>query len=62
MPLFVQQQQMISMDPPRHDRLKQLVGKAFTPNRIASHEAHVRKIVNGGARSGGGPRAVRPRA
>jgi cytochrome P450 len=44
-PLDVQRLQMISMDPPRHDRLKQLVGKAFTPKRIAEHETHVRAIV-----------------
>lgn len=46
-PLDVQRLQMISMDPPRHDRLKQLVGKAFTPKRIAEHEEHVRGIVTG---------------
>lgn len=46
-PLDVQRLQMISMDPPRHDRLKQLVGKAFTPKRIAEHEDHVRGIVTG---------------
>lgn len=46
-PLDVQRLQMISMDPPRHDRLKQLVGKAFTPKRVAEHEAHVRSIVTG---------------
>jgi cytochrome P450 len=44
-PLDIQRLQMISMDPPRHDRLKQLVGKAFTPKRIAEHETHVRAIV-----------------
>ena len=44
-PLDVQRLQMISMDPPRHDRLKQLVGRAFTPKRIAEHEDHVRAIV-----------------
>jgi cytochrome P450 len=44
-PLDVQRLQMISMDPPRHDRLKQLVGRAFTPRRIAEHEDHVRAIV-----------------
>ncbi|MEA2167785.1 MAG: hypothetical protein QOF76_1085 [Solirubrobacteraceae bacterium] len=44
-PLDVQRLQMISMDPPRHDRLKQLVGKAFTPRRINEHEVHVREIV-----------------
>ncbi len=44
-PLDIQRLQMISMDPPRHDRLKQLIGKAFTPKRIAEHEHHVRDIV-----------------
>lgn len=44
-PLDIQRLQMISMDPPRHDRLKKLVGKAFTPGRIAAHEDHVRAIV-----------------
>jgi cytochrome P450 len=44
-PLDVQRLQMISMDPPRHDRLKQIVGKAFTPKRIAEHEDHIRAIV-----------------
>lgn len=44
-PLDVQRLQMISMDPPRHDRLKQLVGKAFTPKRINEHEHAVRDIV-----------------
>ncbi len=47
MPLDVQRLQMISMDPPRHDRLKQLVGKAFTPKRVADHEAAIRAIVTG---------------
>lgn len=46
-PLDLQRLQMISMDPPRHDRLKQLVGKAFTPRRIAAHEDAVRAIVRG---------------
>lgn len=45
-PLELQRQQMISMDPPRHDRLKKIVGKAFTPKRIAEHEDHIRAIVN----------------
>lgn len=44
-PLDVQRLQMISMDPPRHDRLKKLVGSAFTPKRIAGHEDDVRAIV-----------------
>ncbi len=44
-PLDVQRLQMISMDPPRHDRLKKLVGSAFTPKRIAGHEDDVRAII-----------------
>jgi cytochrome P450 len=44
-PLDVQCQQMISMDPPRHDRLKKIVGRAFTPKRIAEHEDAIRAIV-----------------
>lgn len=44
-PLDIQRLQMISMDPPRHSRLKKIVGKAFTPVRIAQHEDHIRKIV-----------------
>ena len=60
-PLDVQRLQMISMDPPRHDRLKQLVGKAFTPKRIAEHETHVREIVRDDARPARRPRALRSR-
>lgn len=44
-PLDIQRLQMISMDPPRHSRLKKIVGKAFTPVRIAQHEDHIRQIV-----------------
>jgi cytochrome P450 len=45
-PLDVQRMQMISMDPPRHDRLKALVSKAFTPDRVAEHETHVSQIIS----------------
>lgn len=45
-PLDVQRLQMISMDPPRHDRLKALVTKAFTPDRVAEHEDHINEIVS----------------
>ena len=38
--------QMISMDPPRHDRLKALVSKEFTPETIAEHERHVSQIIS----------------
>jgi len=45
-PLEAQQQQMISMDPPRHDRIKALFQRGFTPRRIAEHEERIRAIVN----------------
>jgi cytochrome P450 len=46
-PLDVQRLQMISMDPPRHDRLKALVTKAFTPDRVAHHEDAISQIISG---------------
>ena len=46
-PLEMQQQQMISMDPPRHDRIKALFQRGFTPRRIAEHEERIRAIVTG---------------
>jgi cytochrome P450 len=45
-PLEGQRQQMISMDPPRHDRIKALFQRGFTPKRIAEHEERIRGIVN----------------
>jgi cytochrome P450 len=45
-PLDLQTQQMISMDPPRHDRLKALVIKEFTPEKVAEHEEHIKRIIN----------------
>ncbi len=45
MALEIQTQQMISMDPPRHDRVKAIFQKAFTPKRIASHEPMIRQIT-----------------
>jgi cytochrome P450 len=45
-PLEGQQQMMISMDPPRHDRIKALFQRGFTPKRIAEHEERIRGIVN----------------
>src|SRR6201997_3940736 len=44
-PLDIQRQQMISMDPPRHDRLKALVIKAFTPEMVALHEDAIKQII-----------------
>jgi cytochrome P450 len=36
---------MIFLDPPRHDRLRKLVSRAFTPRRIAELEPFVRDIT-----------------
>ena len=44
-PLEAQQQMMISQDPPRHDRLKALFQRGFSPRRIAEHEERIREIV-----------------
>jgi cytochrome P450 len=35
----------IGMDPPKHDRLKQLFQRGFTPKRIAEHEDRIREIT-----------------
>ena len=35
---------MIFMDPPRHDELRRLVNRAFTPRRVASLEARTREL------------------
>lgn len=44
-PLDLMRMQPIAMDPPRHDRMKALFQQAFTPRRIAAHEAVIRAIV-----------------
>jgi cytochrome P450 len=36
---------IIMMDPPRHDRMRRLVSRAFTPRRIAAWEPVVRRVV-----------------
>jgi len=36
---------MILMDPPRHDRLRKLVSRAFTPRRVAEMEPFVRRLA-----------------
>ncbi len=46
-PLALQRLMMISQDPPRHDRLKALVQRAFTPKRALDHTERMRDIING---------------
>ena len=35
----------IGMDPPKHDRIKGLFQRGFTPKRIAEHEPAIRQIA-----------------
>ena len=44
-PLELQTSQFIAMDPPKHDRLKTLFQRGFTPKRIADHEDDIRAIA-----------------
>jgi cytochrome P450 len=46
-PLDIQRLQLISMDPPRHDRLKALVIKEFTPEAVGAHQGGVNHIISG---------------
>jgi cytochrome P450 len=45
--LEMQQAMFIGMDPPKHDRLKALFQRGFTPKRIAEHEGEIRAITVG---------------
>src|SRR3954453_763465 len=45
MPLQLIRAMFIGMDPPKHDRLKNLFQKGFTPKRIAEHEERIREIT-----------------
>jgi cytochrome P450 len=47
MPLQLIQAMFIGMDPPKHDRLKGLFQRGFTPKRIADHSDEIREIVVG---------------
>src|SRR3954471_13228531 len=44
-PLELSRAMFIGMDPPKHDRVKQLFQKGFTPKRIAEHQDAIRAIV-----------------
>src|ERR1700682_5084083 len=45
LPLELQQAMFIGMDPPKHDRIKALFQRGFTPKRIAEHEERIRAIA-----------------
>lgn len=42
----VQGRMLITMDPPRHVRLRRLVNKGFTPRAVSMWEPHIRTITN----------------
>jgi len=46
-PLELARAMFIGMDPPKHDRLKALFQRGFTPKRIAEHEDEIREITLG---------------
>ena len=45
-PMDLSAHMMITQDPPRHDRLKALVQRAFTPKRALEHTQRIRDIIN----------------
>ena len=45
LPLELSQAMFIGMDPPKHDRLKALFQRGFTPKRINEHEPAIREIT-----------------
>jgi cytochrome P450 len=47
LPLELNRAMFIGMDPPKHDRVKALFQRGFTPKRIADHEERIREITIG---------------
>jgi cytochrome P450 len=45
-PMDLAANMLITQDPPRHDRLKALVQRAFTPKRALQHTKRMREIIN----------------
>ncbi|HME02275.1 MAG TPA: cytochrome P450 [Solirubrobacteraceae bacterium] len=45
-PLELVRGMFIGMDPPKHDKIKALFQRGFTPKRIADHEERIRAITN----------------
>ncbi len=56
--LFEVRPMIIFLDPPRHDRLRKLVSRAFTPRRVTELEPFIRatvtRLLDAVAREGGG--------
>jgi len=46
-PLDLLKQMFIGMDPPKHDRIKALFQRAFTPKAIEQHEPRIQEITTG---------------
>jgi cholest-4-en-3-one 26-monooxygenase len=46
-PLELARGMFIAQDPPKHDRVKMLFQRGFTPKRIAEHEDRIREITAG---------------
>lgn len=46
-PVELVQRMFIGMDPPKHDRIKMLFQRAFTPKAIAAHESAIQQITDG---------------
>jgi cholest-4-en-3-one 26-monooxygenase len=47
LPIELNRAMFIGMDPPKHDRVKALFQRGFTPKRIADHEERIREITIG---------------
>jgi cytochrome P450 len=45
-PIDISEHMLICQDPPRHDRLKALVQRAFTPKTALDHTERMREIIN----------------
>ena len=60
-PLELARAMFIGMDPPKHDRLKALFQRGFTPKRIADHEEAIRADHARRAGPPRRPRDLRPR-
>ena len=60
-PLEMLRGMFIAQDPPKHDRVKALFQRGFTPKRIAEHEDAIREITQRVLDGVGRPRRVRPR-